>query len=103
MMIVSQASRQMPGPARSAIALSAMMLPAVVSAHHSFGLYSDQITEVNGELVSVDWRNPHIYFTVRSTNDEGEEERWTLEAGALYSVERRGITQALFHQFQFLI
>jgi Family of unknown function (DUF6152) len=74
----------------------AATLPSMASGHHSFGLYARGLTEIQGELVSTEWSNPHIYFTVRATNAEGQTVLWRLEAGAPYSLQRRGITQTLF-------
>ena len=46
--------------------------------------------------MSTEWRNPHIHFMVRSTNEKGQSKLWRLEAGAPYSLQSRGITQDLF-------
>jgi hypothetical protein len=66
------------------------------TAHHAFTFYARELTEIEGELVSVMWNNPHIHFTMKVTDDAGREVLWTLEAGALYSVQRRGVTKDLF-------
>lgn len=82
--------------ALSIIALLIPALPLVANAHHSFGLYSDDVTEIQGELVDVSWRNPHVRFTVRLTDSVGQEETWTLEGAAGYILQRRGLAQDLF-------
>lgn len=40
--------------------------------------------------------NPHVSFTVRAENAGGEFEDWELEAGAVYVLERSGLTQDMF-------
>src|SRR5262245_9604680 len=80
----------------AASALSLLLVASAASAHHAFTMYARELTEIEGELVSVAWRNPHIHFTMKSVDDAGKEVLWTLEAGALYGVQRRGVTQDLF-------
>ena len=80
----------------AASTLSLLMAASGATAHHAFTMYARELTEIEGELVSVAWRNPHIHFTMKSVNDAGKEVLWTLEAGALYGVQRRGVTQDLF-------
>jgi len=45
-------------------------------AHHARVYFSDDILEIEGELASVIWRNPHPEFTVAVTNSSGEQETW---------------------------
>ena len=55
------------------------------------------VHELQGELVSVIWRNPHIEFIVNVVNDEGEEELWTIEGwGSLYTLQRTGVEEQDF-------
>jgi hypothetical protein len=51
---------------------------------------------MEGKIVSVAWRNPHITFGVKARNANGTEEQWTLEAATIYSLERRGVKKDLF-------
>ena len=81
---------------RSLITLWIFVTPIAASAHHSFSLYSDEITELEGELVSTEWRNPHVRFTLRVGADTEHEQIWVLEAGAGYTLERRGLARELF-------
>ena len=45
-------------------------------AHHSRAEFSQEILELEGELISVKWANPHPVFSVNVTNDAGAEELW---------------------------
>lgn len=72
-------------------------LPLIASAHHSTAEYNESvIEEIAGTLIRVQWRNPHVSFTVRAENAGGEFEDWELEAGAVYVLERSGLTQDMF-------
>ena len=66
-------------------------------AHHSTSHYSDQISEIEGTLVEVRWRNPHVYFFLEAENEDGSKTVWELEAGTLYNITRAGITSDLFN------
>lgn len=78
-----------------------VIAPLIASAHHSsaYFAYADEYTELEGELASVAWTNPHVGLTLTTTGEAGEEEVWELELpGSLYSHERRGINQNLFRE-----
>ena len=62
--------------------LGLLVVTAVVSAHHSRSHYSDDIQEIEGNLVEVHWVNPHVGFTVSVANDDGEQELWVNDLGA---------------------
>ncbi len=58
------------------------------SAHHSRAEFSEEVEEITGELVSVNWTNPHPTFTVNVLTD-GEEEQWDILAyDSLYGLTR---------------
>ncbi len=46
---------------RVIILLGSLIFSLVASAHHAAFVHfdKDDVVEVTGELVSVDWRNPH--------------------------------------------
>ena len=59
------------------------------SAHHSFSRFdASRMVEVEGELLSLSWRNPHIRFKIREIDDSGEEIIWDLESHSV-SILRR--------------
>ncbi|MEE8237821.1 MAG: DUF6152 family protein, partial [Gammaproteobacteria bacterium] len=69
-----------------------LLLPVFSSAHHSrVDFDTSSVVEVEGELVSVTWRNPHPAFTVRTSSPRGEEQLWEIEASGIYVLERSGI------------
>lgn len=61
-------------------------------AHHSTGAYFDTEVEftIDGTIDEVQWRNPHVYFTITGTSDNGEESSWKIEAGPTGITRRAG-------------
>ena len=77
--------------------LALAVVPMVVRAHHSSAEYDrSAIHEIEGELVAVRWRNPHVMFTLRTVGPNGQAQDWELESSAVYVVERSGVQESLF-------
>jgi Family of unknown function (DUF6152) len=76
----------------------ALLVPAAAGAHHSRTQYEgSEVQEIQGELTSVSWANPHAAFSVRVTNASGETATWQLESwGSPYVLSRMGVTQDQF-------
>ena len=74
-----------------------MLSPLATLAHHSVSVFFDQgtVSELDGTITRVLWRNPHVGFVLLANTEAGEEE-WELESGSLGILERRGITQDSF-------
>jgi hypothetical protein len=74
-------------------ALAWLMLvgPLAAEAHHSiFGRFDGAGSgEIEGELVSVSWTNPHVAFTVAvASGDGGETVLWEVETTSLSNFRR---------------
>ena len=69
-----------------------------VNAHHSFAThYSyDRDVVVTGVVTHVRLANPHSFFTVESTLENGHAESWEIEANAIPLLSRAGITRETF-------
>lgn len=65
-----------------------LILPVVAWSHHSRAHFSNEIVEMDGELVEVRWQNPHVTFRVRATDAAGETAVWELESGSIYMLNR---------------
>jgi len=77
--------------------LAVLLIPIVAGAHHSFAEYDRSVIhELEGELIAVQWRNPHVMFTVRVSDPAGNTENWNLETSAVYVLERAGLNGDLF-------
>ncbi len=78
------------------MAAIAVALSLQASAHHSMAEWDrSTINEMEGEIVNVVWRNPHIRWTMKISNDEGEEELWTMAGTSPNHLTRRGVTAEL--------
>lgn len=66
---------------------------ADVAAHHGTAPYFDldNVARVEGEIVSVSWRNPHVAFQLRRTDDGGLNEIWNVEGSSANALARVGI------------
>jgi len=63
-----------------------------VAAHHSTSEYDEtQVVDVEGQIVEVFWRNPHVIVKVAS-NEGGQSAVWELEGSSVSSQRRRGLT-----------
>jgi len=64
-----------------------------VSAHHSQAHFTKEFSEFTGELLAVDWRNPHIRLTLKSKDAQGKEVTKRIETNSMYYLQRAGLTK----------
>jgi hypothetical protein len=76
------------------ILLASLGLAAAIplAAHHSFAAEFDasKAVRLKGKLTKIQWTNPHSYFYVDVTDDNGNVVNWGCEAGAPGALSRRG-------------
>jgi len=79
---------------RSIAVLCVALLPAIASAHHSFASTFDVavMNELEGEVMNVRWKNPHVLFTLKAAAADGSEVLYQVESHSLSIMRRTGIT-----------
>ena len=83
-------------PVKSLFVPILVALPLAAQSHHSpFGMQQTS-TVLEGELVEVNWRNPHASFRLAVVDAVGNETIWSMEANSLFNLERAGITRDSF-------
>jgi len=60
--------------------------------HHSFAAEFDgnKTVRLVGKLTKIEWTNPHSYFYLDVTDENGKVSNWGCEAGAPGALSRRG-------------
>ena len=74
----------------SAGVLMAAALP--VSAHHSFSaeFSRERPVTLEGEVLMMEWVNPHSWLHINVTQDDGTIETWMVEGGSPSVLMRQG-------------
>ena len=81
--------------ARIILVLAFGALPLSAAAHHSRAEFTGDFQELEGELIALDWSNPHPLFELEVTGDGGAE-LWEIQGyGSLYTLHRAGVTEGL--------
>jgi len=79
---------------RSAVVLglAGYWVASASSAHHSFSAVfdEDKPIEITGQVVSVEWMNPHVWFYLSVETESGEPETWGFEMGSPNRLMRSG-------------
>ena len=80
------------GP-KAAFSAACALAGVAALAHHSRVEYvGNEIHEVEGEVVRLVWRNPHIMITVRETGRDGRTVDWVLEGPGAGTAARDGLS-----------
>ena len=75
----------------------ALSSPLVATAHHSRSNFRfDTMVEMEGVITSHEYRNPHTFLTVETTNDAGQVEEWLLAGNSISNLRRIGWTAESF-------
>ena len=70
------------------------VLALPVLAHHSdAGMDTNTVVALEGNVIGVRWRNPHVYVDVLVDGDSGEPVEWELQMGSTNLLIRNGWTR----------
>jgi len=83
----------------ASIALGVILAAGAARAHHNASNidFTKRVT-LTGTLTKLDWRNPHVEFSLEVKGDNGQAESWSFSTGTPYSFARRKITKADFEK-----
>jgi len=72
--------------------LSLLVAPKSADAHHAFTAQydADHRAELTGVVVKIEWLNPHAYFYVDVTDEDGGVTTWACELTSPVGLMRRG-------------
>jgi hypothetical protein len=77
------------------LSVGAFLGSSRTSAHHSFSAVFDanRPVKISGTITRVEWSNPHIWFYLNVTGDDGGVTEWGFSGGPPGVLMRRGITK----------
>jgi hypothetical protein len=76
--------------------VAVVLATSPAAAHHSTAYFDGTTTvSVKGTLTRVEWRSPHIYFTVAAMEPTGETVEWTFESVPTPLMVRAGWTREM--------
>ena len=78
------------------VCASSLAAASAAFAHHSASAF-DRATEIDveGTIAELEWKNPHIYFTIETTDADGRKLRQQVEVGPISSVQTFGCQRRL--------
>ena len=76
---------------RMAVTMSLTMAVAgPLNGHHTFAYVynTSQVAEIEGEVIELEWENPHIQFRMRTASGEV----WSIESNSPAGMQRRTVS-----------
>ena len=86
-------------PSRWIAAVCIAFLPIMAAGHHSFASNFDvhTMSELEGEIMNLQWKNPHVVFTLKTTDAQGEEVLYQIESHSFSIMRRYGVSADAIH------
>ncbi len=81
------------GIAGVSLAIPGLLVPTPALAHHSYaGFDRTRSKTLEGEVLKVEWRNPHVHLWISVPNPDSPtgHDVWTFEAGGINLVTKFG-------------
>ena len=77
------------------IVVAALVLGAVVDAHHSYTATYDTSKKLTleGKLVQFSFKNPHSFVSVQAADSTGTLQRWSVEWAGTSQLAEAGVTR----------
>jgi len=75
------------------VLVALLVCPLAAVAHHAFAGIFDMstVTEIEGEITELVWRNPHVRFSIRTATGE----TWDVETNSVSIIRRMDISPEL--------
>jgi hypothetical protein len=84
------------------VAIGVLISPVVAAAHHSANEFDQsKMVEIDGLIVDVFWRNPHVIIKVAADMDDPDAV-WELEGASVSSLSRRGLSRGMLNDGDFV-
>lgn len=77
------------------VAIAGLTITATpVVAHHSIAQFlRDPVLTLDGVVTDIKWSNPHVYFQLETTDEQGRAETWTIEAAPPGAMIDKGLAK----------
>jgi len=86
------------------LAFGVCFIASTALGHHSNAEFlRNTVMEMTGEVVGVQWRNPHVRIRMRVEGPDGEAQIWDMESQDVNSLDRAGIPRDLVQVGQTVI
>ena len=73
-----------------------LAVPPAIAHHSGAGFNSDEVKEFTATIKEFQFTNPHTWIQVIVTNEQGQQQEWSIEWGSPNSLARRGVRPSTF-------
>ena len=81
-----------------------LLIGATAPAHHSAAMFDkEKVVEVTATVREFQWTNPHVWIQITVTDEDGEDEEWSIEGLGPNSLFRNGWRPTSFTPGQVIV